>query len=88
MFVYYKCYITIELTLLKQLMLNKISSSKECDICHNWYIFDKGFKFQPDVCSGFHDLLMMSVKLCDIAILNNKGADYRCFINELAKGSP
>ena len=28
----------------------------------------KGFKFQPDVCNGYHDLLLMPMKLSDIAI--------------------
>ena len=29
--------------------VNKISESKECDICHYWYFLHKGFKFQPNV---------------------------------------
>ena len=28
------------------------------------------------VCNGYHDILMMSVNLNDVAILNIKGADY------------
>ena len=24
--------------------VNKISAPKECDICHYWYVLDKGFK--------------------------------------------
>ena len=42
--------------------VNKTSESKECDVCHNWYFLNKGFKFQPNVCNGCHDLLMMSKK--------------------------
>ena len=34
------------------------SKSKECDICHYWYLLDKGFKFQPVVCNGCHDVIM------------------------------
>ena len=49
---------------------NKASGSKECDIGHYWYFYDKGFRFQPDVCNGFRDVLMMSINLSDIAILN------------------
>ena len=37
MFVYCKCYISIELTFLKELMLIKQVDQKECDICHYWY---------------------------------------------------
>ena len=34
--------------------VNKISKSKECDICYCWCFF-KGFKFQPYVCNKYHD---------------------------------
>ena len=56
--------------------VNKTYELKDCDICHYWYFLDKGFKFQPYVCNGCHDVLMMSINLCDIAILNNHGVDY------------
>ena len=55
--------------------VNKTSASKECDICHYWYFLNKGFKFQPNVCSRCHDLLMMLMNLSDIAILNIKSSD-------------
>ena len=29
--------------------VNKASASKECDICHNWYFLNNGFKFEPNV---------------------------------------
>ena len=48
--------------------VNKTNESKECNIYHYWYFLKKGFKFQPNVCNRFHDLLMMSMKLSDIAI--------------------
>ena len=65
--------------------VNKTSKSKECNICHYWYFLDKGFKFQPNVCSGCHDLFMISMNLSDIAILNIKSADYRCIISGISK---
>ena len=68
--------------------VNKTSESKECDICHYWYFVDKGFKFQPNVCNGCHDLLMMSMNLSDIAILNIKGSDYCCIISLISKKRP
>ena len=49
--------------------INKTSTLKECDICHFWYFLDKGFKFQPYVCNGCHDVLIMSINLSDFAIL-------------------
>ena len=44
MFLYYKCYISIELTFLNELMLRKQVYPKECDICHYWYFLNKGFE--------------------------------------------
>ena len=64
---------------------SKTRESKECDICHYSYFLDKGFNFQPDVCNGCHDLLMISMNLNDIAILNIKGTDYCVLLAELAK---
>ena len=54
----------------KVLDINKTNASKKCDICNYWYFSDKGFKFQPDVCNGYQDLLMMIMNLSDIVILN------------------
>ena len=68
MFVYYKCYYDrIEVS--EDVNSNKTRESKECDICHYWYFPDNGFKFQPNVCNGYDDLLM-SMNLNHIAILN------------------
>ena len=38
-----------------------------------------------NVCDGCHYLLMISMKLNDIAILNIKSVDYRCIISEISK---
>ena len=69
----------IELTLMKGLIW------KKCDICHYCYFFKyvyvlEVFMFQPYVCNGSHDILMMSMNLSDITILNINGADYCCII--------
>ena len=70
----YKCYIMIESTI-ECIVVNKISGSKESDICHYWYLLDKGFKFQPYVCNRCHDLLMMPINLNSITVLNINGTD-------------
>ena len=49
--------------------VNKTSTSQQCDIRHCWYFLNKGFKFQPNLCSRCHNLLMMSLNLSDIAFL-------------------
>ena len=63
----------------EEIDINKTSASKECDICHYWYFLNKGFKFQTYVSNSCHDLLMMSMNFCYIAILKIKNANY-CFI--------
>ena len=69
----------------EEIDVNKASASKECDICHYWCFLNKGFKFQPNLCSRCHYLLMMSMNLSDIPILNIKGSDYRCIISRISK---
>ena len=65
--------------------INKISASKEFDICHYWYFLNKEFKFQTYVCNSCCDLLMMSMKSSNIAILKIKNPDYCCIINRIRK---
>ena len=70
MFVYRKCYILIELTFLKELILIK-------------QVHQKSVIFVT--IGRYHNLLMMSMNLSDIAILNIKSADYCCIIRLLAE---
>ena len=37
--------------------INKTNASKECDICHYWYLSDKRFKYEPYLCNGCNDLM-------------------------------
>ena len=66
---------------------NKTSRSKEWDICHYWIFLNKGFNFQSYVCNEFHDLLVMSMNISDIAILNIKVSDYCCIISGISKSN-
>ena len=50
--------------------INKSNKSKECMICHYWYIKDIGFKFERHVCKKCHDISMIAFELKDIAIFN------------------
>ena len=54
----------------KSIDVSKISASKQCDISRYWYFLDKGFKFQPYIYNGCHDLSIMSINTDNIAILN------------------
>ena len=53
----------------------KSNNSKECAICHYWF-FNHGFKFQDSICTGCHDLTMLSVNISNIAIISVKNAYY------------
>ena len=68
--------------------VNKTSASKECDICHYWYFWNKGFTFQLNVCNRCHDLLMVSMNLSNIAISNIKGSEYCLLLEELVQMRP
>ena len=81
MFVYCKCYISIELTSLKESMLMKQAHKRKCDICQYWYFLNCGFNIQQNVSNRYHYILMVSRNLSNIAILNIKSADYRCIIS-------
>ena len=57
--------------------INKTSASKECDICHYWYFKDIGFKYEPYLCNGCHDLMQKVVSFNNVAIVYVKGSAYR-----------
>ena len=46
-----------EIDISKGIDVKKASASKECDICHFWYFKDIGFKYEPYLCNGCHDLM-------------------------------
>ena len=65
--------------------VNKTSASKECKLCHYWFFKDIGFKFEEHVCNKCHGLLTIAYSLKDIAILNAKGATFRCVLMGISK---
>ena len=52
--------------------INKTNESKERNICHYWYFLNKGFKYEPYLCNGCHDL----VQKVDVATVSVKGNNY------------
>ena len=65
--------------------LNNSDKSKECMICHCWYLKGIGHKYEPHVCNGCQDLSMMVYDLNDFMILNIKSIDYRCYVFNMSK---
>ena len=65
--------------------VNKISTSKECEICQYWFFINVGFKFEEHVCNKCHDLLTIAYSLKNIAILSAKGSTFRCLLMGISK---
>ena len=59
------------------LVVNKTNLSKECDICHYYYLKDIGFKYEPYPCNGCHDLMQKAMSFNNVAIVYVKGSAYR-----------
>ena len=74
-----------KIDVLEGIDVNKTSASKECELCHYWFFKDTGFKFEEHVCNKCHDLLTIAYSLKDIAILNAKGATFRCILMGISK---
>ena len=56
---------------------NKTDLPKECDICNYWYFKDIGFKHEPYLCSGCHDLIQKAMSFNNVAVVYIKGNAYR-----------
>ena len=65
--------------------INKSDKSKECMICHYWHFKDIGYKYEPHVCNGCHDLSMVVYDLNNFMNLSIKGIDYRCYVFNISK---
>ena len=57
--------------------INKLNPSRECDICHYFYFKNIGFKYEPYICNGCHDLMQKAMYYNNVAIVSIKGNDYR-----------
>ena len=52
-----------------------------------WYFLNYNFKFQPNVASRCHDLLMMPINFSNIAILNIEDSDYHYIISLISENA-
>ena len=57
--------------------VNKTILAKECDICHYWYFKKTGFKQEPYLCNGCHDLMQRAMSFNNVAIVYVKKNAYR-----------
>ena len=56
--------------------VDKTNASKKCDICHYWYFKDTGFKYEPYLCNGCHDLMQKAMSF-NVATVYVKRRAYR-----------
>ena len=66
-----------ELIFQKVLMSIKQIYQKKCNICHYSYFKDIGFKHEPYLCNGFHDLMQKAMGFNNVAIVYIKRSAYR-----------
>ena len=57
--------------------VNKTNLSKECDICHYWYLKDIVFKYESYLFNGCRDLMQKAMSFNNIAVVYVKGGTYR-----------
>ena len=65
--------------------VNKVNLSKECDTCQYWYFKDIGFKYEPYLCHGCHDLMQKAMGFNNIAIVYINGSAYRIYFWYISK---
>ena len=65
--------------------INKTNASEECDICYYWYFKDIGFKYEPYLCNGCHDLVQKAMNFNDVAVVSVKGSNYRILFWYMSK---
>ena len=52
--------------------VNKTCTSKECDVCYYRYFKDIGFKYEPYLCNGCHDLMQKAMSFNDVLLFMSK----------------
>ena len=58
---------------------------KECDICHYWYFKNIGFKHEPYLSNGCHDLIQKAMSFNNVAIVYVKWSAYRIHFSYMSK---
>ena len=74
-----------KIDVLEGIDVKKTSASKEYELFHYCFFKDIWFKFEEHVCNKCHDLLTVAYSLKKIAILNAKGATFRCIFMGIKK---
>ena len=65
--------------------VNKIDKSKECMLCHYWYILDKNFTYGPYLSDGCYNIMQKSIDIKNIAIVHVKKNVCRIYFLYMSK---
>ena len=65
---------------------NQTNLSKKCDICHYWYFKNIGFKNEPYLCNGCHNLIQKAMSFNNVAIVYVMGNACRIHFWYMSKG--
>ena len=65
--------------------INKTNLPKQCNICHYCYFNDIGFKYEPYLGNGCHDLMQKAMSFNNVAIIYVKGNAYRDYFWYMSK---
>ena len=57
--------------------VNKTNLLKENDIYYYWYFENIGFKYEPYLCNGCHDLMQKAMSFNNISVVYVKESAYR-----------
>ena len=71
--------------ILEGIDVNKTNLSKQRDICHYWHFKDIGFKYEPYLCNGCHDLMQKAMAFNNIAIVYFKENAYSIHFWHMSK---
>ena len=65
--------------------VNKTNLLKENDIYYYWYFENIGFKYEPYLCNGCHDLMQKAMSFNNISVVYVKESAYRinfCYMSK------
>ena len=69
----------------EEIDVNKTNASRECNIYHNWYFSEEGYKNEPYLSIGCHDLMQKAISFNDLSLVSIKRRDYRIYFWYMSK---
>ena len=65
--------------------INKTNKSKECMLCHYWYLLGKNFSNGPYLCDGCYNIMQKSIDSKNIGIFHVRKSTYRIYFLDISK---